>query len=129
MEKAVIVSGVLAIIAIVGMVLYVNSSISGAVYYPYNNIYADDFYVRPSGVKMGVASGSVYLYTDSVINNVCGSTVDCHGLSTYTCCNHIGSECIIPPEEYREVGMCPGTHRGRCVCKEDYIAMLHEKYD
>ncbi|MEM2916426.1 MAG: hypothetical protein QXT19_03670 [Candidatus Woesearchaeota archaeon] len=128
MDKPVIVAGILAILAIVGIVFFVNSAMTGKFYYPYNNIYADDFYVKPTSVRMDVASGVVFLRPDQVINNVCMNTVLCSGKSSYVCCKHDGTECIIPPKEYQESGSCPLTHRGRCLCKEDYLAGLVEKY-
>ncbi len=128
MDKAVMVAGIFAILAIVGIVLFVNSSVTGKVYYPYNNIYAPDFYVKPTGMQMDVSSGVVYLKSDQIINNVCMNTVLCGGKSPYVCCKHDGTECIVPPAEYQEAGSCPLTHRGRCLCKEDYMAGLIEKY-
>ena len=128
MNKSIMIAGIFAVIAIVGIVLFVNSTITGKVYYPYNNIYADDFYVKPTGVKMGVASGTVYLQTEQVVNDVCRNAVNCFGLSTFVCCMHDGRECIVPAKEYRDAGSCPGTHRSRCLCREDYVAMLYEKY-
>ncbi|MEM4240304.1 MAG: hypothetical protein QXM31_03445 [Candidatus Woesearchaeota archaeon] len=132
MDKA-LIAGVFAIIAIVGIVLFVNSSITGkfyypSVYYPYNNIYADDFYVKPTGMKMDVASGVVFLRPDQVVNDVCRNAVNCYGLSDYTCCKHDGTDCMIPPEEYRAAGLCTYTHRSKCLCREDYIAGLVERY-
>lgn len=128
MDKSIILAGIFAVIAIVGIVLFVNNSITGKVYYPYNNIYADDFYAKPTGVRMDVASGVVFLRPDQVINNVCMNTVECHGLSDFVCCKHDGTECIIPPKEYRDAGVCTYTHRSKCLCKEDYLAGLVEKY-
>jgi len=128
MDKTIMIAGIFAVIAIVGIVLFVNSTITGRVYYPYNNIYADDFYVKPTGMKMDVASGTVFLRPDQVVSNVCMNAVECHGLSGYTCCKHDGTSCIIPPKEYRDAGMCPSSHRSRCLCREDYVAGLVEKY-
>ncbi|MEM4254188.1 MAG: hypothetical protein QXR48_02265 [Candidatus Woesearchaeota archaeon] len=134
MDKSIMLAGIFAVIAIVGIVLFVNNTITGkvvdypSVYYPYNNIYADDFYVKPTGVRMDVASGVVFLRPDQVINNVCMNTVKCYGLSDFVCCKHDGTECVIPPKEYRDAGTCPLTHRSKCQCKEDYIAGLVEKY-
>ena len=134
MDKPVMIAGIFAVIAIVGIVLFVNSTITGkvidypSVYHPYNNIYAQDFYVKPSGVKMGVSSGTVYLETEHVINGVCKNTINCHGLSDYVCCKHDGTDCIIPPKEYRDAGFCTYTHRSKCQCREDYIAGLVERY-
>ncbi len=130
-------AGIFAVIAIVGIVLFVNSTITGkvtddypSVYYPYNNIYAQDFYVgRPSGgVKMVVESGVVLLQTEPVVNDVCRNAVNCFGLSTFVCCMHDGRECIVPNKENRLAGSCPTTHRSRCLCREDYMANLFEKY-
>lgn len=129
MDKAVMVAGIFAIIAIIGIVFFVNNANVGkVVYYPENNIYANDFYTFPTGVKMGVAGTMTYLYTDAVINDVCRNTIPCYGLSTYTCCKHDGSECIIPPKEYRDVGACTNVQRSKCVCQEDYVAGLFERY-
>jgi hypothetical protein len=128
MDKAVMVAGVFAIIAIVGIVLFVNSSINANVYYPYNNIYAQDFYVKPTGVQMKTESGVVLLQTDSVINDVCRNTIVCGNTGTYTCCKHDGSGCIIPPPEYQQAGLCTNEYRGKCLCKEDYVAALMERY-
>ncbi len=133
MDKAVMVAGIFAVLAIVGIVFFVNNSMTGkvyypAVYYPYNNIYSDDFYVKPTGVKMDVASGVVFLRPDQVINNVCMNAVMCGGKSSYVCCKHDGTECIVPSKEYQDANSCPLTHRGRCLCKEDYMSGLIEKY-
>jgi len=128
MDKAVMVAAIFAVIAIVGIVLFVGNSISGQIYYPYNNIYAQDFYVRPSGVQMETASGVVLLQTDNVINNVCSNAVNCGNTGTYTCCKHDGSSCIVPDPGFQEVGTCPMAHRSKCLCREDYIAGLVERY-
>lgn len=129
MDKAVIVAGIVAVIAIVGIVLFVSHSISGqAVYYPNNNIYAQDFYVWPSGVQMKTDSGVVLLQTDNVINNVCSSTLACNGTSTYVCCKHDASSCFVPDKDYQSYGNCPNAYRSKCLCREDYVAGLVEKY-
>jgi hypothetical protein len=128
MDKAIMVAGVFAIIAIVGIVLFVSGAINANVYYPYNNIYAQDFYVRPSGVQMVVESGSVLLQTDSVINDVCRNTILCGNDAPYVCCKHDGTSCILPPIENQQAGSCTNLYRSKCLCKEDYVAALMERY-
>lgn len=128
MDKSIMIAGILAVIAIIGIVLFVNTSITGQVYYPYNNIYAQDFYVKPSGIQMETSSGVVLLQTDNVINNVCSNAVTCGNTGTYTCCKHDASACIVPDKGYQSLGSCPMTYRSKCLCREDYVAGLMERY-
>jgi hypothetical protein len=122
MDKPVMFAGIFGIIAIVGIVLFVNTSISGQYFA------AEDFYVRPSGMQMRVESGVMVLQTEQVVNQVCRNSVNCNGLTRYTCCNDEGTSCVLPTAGEETAGKCPGTHRSRCQCREDYVAGLYERY-
>lgn len=125
MDKPIMITGIFAILAIIGIVLFVNNAtISGRVI----SINADDFYVRPTGMQMRVESGVMVLQSETPINSVCKNAIFCNGERSYTCCNHEGTSCILPSNDDANKGSCPLTHRSRCQCREDYIAGLVEKY-
>jgi hypothetical protein len=121
MEKQVMLAGIFGITTIIAIVLLVNSANTGL-------YWADDYYVRPSGMQMRVESGVVVLQTEPVINEVCHNAAYCNGQATYSCCSHDSTSCIIPSQEDHTRGSCPSTHRSRCQCREDYVAGLIEKY-
>jgi hypothetical protein len=122
MDKPVMFAGIFAIIAIVGIVLFVNSTITGQYFA------AEDYYVRPSGMQMRVESGVMVLQSEQVVNQVCRNAIYCNGLTRYTCCNDEGTSCVLPTAGEEAKGSCPGTHRSRCQCREDYVAGLFERY-
>lgn len=121
MEKNIMFVGIVGIAVIVGIVLFVNSTISG-LYFA-----ADDYYVRPSGLQFRVESGVAVLQHDMPVISSCRNSAVCSGEAAYSCCNHDGSECILPAEAEESRGACPATHRARCQCREDYIAGLMER--
>jgi len=123
MEKKIMLVGIFALAAIVAIVLVVQNTLTGMVYFA-----ADDYYVRPSGMQMRVESGVMVLQSDVVVNQVCRNAVACDGESRYTCCNHDGTSCIRPDQDDAARGSCPPTHRSRCQCREDYVAGLYERY-
>jgi hypothetical protein len=122
MEKSVIIAGIFGIIAIVGIVLLVNSTITGQYFA------AHDYYVRPSGMQMRVESGVMVLQSDVAVNQVCRNSINCNGLTRYTCCNDEGTSCVLPTAGEETAGRCPSSHRSRCQCREDYVAGLFERY-
>lgn len=123
MDKNVMLAGIFAIIAIVGIVLFVNNTITGAYYFA-----ADDYYVKPSGMQFRVESGVAVLQSDVAVNQVCRNAVPCGGQAQYVCCRHDGTECILPSDDDAARGSCPLTHRSRCQCREDHVAGLVERY-
>jgi len=123
MDKT-LLAGVFAILAIVGIVFIVNSSITGM----YVDTYGPDFYVRPSGMQMRVESGVAVLQSDVVVNQVCRNAVFCEGQARYVCCEHNAQSCQLPTAEQEAANVCPLTHRSRCLCREAYIADLFEQY-
>jgi hypothetical protein len=120
MDKAIALTGIFGMIAIITIVLVVNSSLSGMV------IGADDYYVRPSGMTLRSESGVVVLQSEVVTSEMCRNTAFCNGQTRYTCCKHDGTGCILPLDD--TTGSCPLSHRSRCQCREDYVAGLVEKY-
>ncbi len=122
MDKSIALAGIFAVVAIIAIVLFVNSTITGGI------IGADDFYVRPTGMQMRLESGVVVLQSDPAIIQVCRNAIACDGKASYTCCKHDGTVCVLPSAEDVARGGCPKAHRSRCQCKEDYVAGLIEKY-
>jgi hypothetical protein len=120
--KQIALAGIVAMIAIVTMVLVVQSSLTAQV------IGADDFYTQPSGMQMRLESGVVVLQSDVVTNSPCKNAVFCQNAAQYVCCRHDGTSCVLPEDGNRASGSCPLTHRNRCQCREDYIAGLVERY-
>ena len=123
MDKT-LLAGVLAILAIVGIVFVVNTSITGM----YIETYGPDFYVKPSGMQMRVESGVAVLQSEVVTNQVCRNAVFCDGQSRYVCCSHDAQSCQLPTEAQKAANVCPLNHRSRCLCREDYIAGLFERF-
>lgn len=122
MSKAILLTGIVAIVAIITMVLVVNTTLTGMV------VGAQDFYTRPSGMQFRVESGVEFLQSEVVTGQMCKNAVFCQGQTTYTCCRHDGTSCILPTAGEHVLGACPRTHRSRCQCREDYIAGLIEEY-
>ncbi len=116
MDKSVALAGIFGILAIIGIVLFVNGFITGKVSY------------YPAGMQLRTESGVQVLQSEVVVNQVCRNAIFCEGQSRYVCCNHDGSSCAIPSAENQAAGSCPLSHRSRCQCREDYIAGLEEKY-
>lgn len=122
MTKQLAILGIFASLSIVGIVLFVNGTISGLYFAE------DDYYVRPSGIQFRVESGVAVLQSDVAVNQVCRNAVPCDYQSSYTCCTHDGSDCIVPSQASQSAGSCPLSHRSRCQCREDYVAGLVERY-
>lgn len=122
-NKKIAVVGIFGILAVIAIVLFVNNTLTG-MYYA-----ADDYYVRPSGMQFRVESGVAILQADVAVIATCKNAIFCENQARYTCCNHMGTECILPSTLEEAQGRCPLTHRSRCQCKEDYIANLYEKYE
>jgi len=114
--------GIFAILAIVSIVMVVNSPNVGL------SIYDDSFYVRPSGLHFNEQSGVSVLQGDQPIVSSCSSTVFCDGNAPYTCCSQTSNTCVLPSKLEESKGSCPNTHRSRCQCREAYIADLFEVY-
>lgn len=125
MDKAVTFAGIFGILAIVGIVLFVNGSISGS-YVSFTEPYSRDFLVRPSGMRFYDDSGQVTMRSDSPINQVCKNAPFCNNQATYACCNDVGTDCQLPSLDDQAQGTCPGLRRGKCQCREDYIAAIQE---
>ena len=125
MDKAVTFAGIFGILAIVGIVLFVSSSISCS-YVSFTEPYSRDFLVRPSGMRFYDDSGQVTMRSDSPINQVCKNAPFCNGQATYTCCNDVGTDCQLPSYGDQSQGSCPGIRRGRCQCREDYLGAIQE---
>jgi len=129
MDKNIMIIGIFATLAIVGIVLFVNSTISGNVVGT-GDEYAFDYYVaRPwSGMQFRTESGVVVMQGEQVINQVCRNSVFCDGKASYVCCNDMGTDCQIPAKADEARGGCPLIRRSKCQCREDYIAGLQERY-
>lgn len=119
MNKSVALAGIFGILAIIGIVLFVNGFITGGV--------IEGYYLP--GMHIRTESGVQILQSDVVVNQVCRNAIFCDGQATYTCCKHDGTACTLPSDEDAARGSCPLTHRSRCQCREDYIAGLQEKYE
>jgi hypothetical protein len=127
-DKAVTFAGIFGVLAIVGIVLFVNSSISGA-YVSFTEPYSRDFLVRPSAMEMHDDNGLITMRSDAPINQVCKNAPSCQGQASYTCCNDVGTECVLPSIADQSANSCPSVRRSRCLCREDYLGGIAEQYN
>lgn len=119
MDKQIMLAGIVAIITIVTIVLVIDSSLTGL------SLYGE---MLPAGMQLRTESGVEVFDLPRAINNACWSTINCNGRSTYVCCSHDGTSCVLPGIADQRKGSCPLTHRSRCQCKEDFTAGLEEEY-
>lgn len=112
--KQLAILGVVSVLAIMGMFFLIDSTLN-------------EFSATGQAWTLRVESGVEVLQGEMPTISVCENTVYCDGQSTYTCCKHNGMECVVPTETEQSLGICPKTHRSRCVCGEAYEAYLEEK--